>query len=198
MKLSEIDRTSFVDQWSLPDLGITDLSPLANAFYDYYEDDELIATTSLKFFRRWELYVRPIIMNIGYEMKRWKAIKDQTPTSSRNRNITTKDVYDTSTTYRATHNSNGVTSTNQGYQGYPIFSPETNAENAFKKDSEIFNTSNVDTSNSNYTSTNNITNTDATSIVNLWEVKEWLDTHYTTTLQDYFNEIANIIFIKFW
>lgn len=194
MKLLEIDRASFIGLWSIPELGIDNLAPLANSFYDYYGDDELIASTSLKFMWRWDLYIKPIIMNIGYEIKRWKAIKDQTPTSSRNRNITTKDVYDTTTRYSSTDNNTVNNTDNIGFQGFS----SGNQNGQFRKD--IANTTTNDTysSNNTYNSTNNITNTDATSIVNLWEVKEWLDTHYTTTLQDYFNEIANIIFIKFW
>lgn len=194
MKLLEIDRTNFTTLWSIPELGIDNLTPLANAFYDYYGDDELIATTSLRFMRRWELYVKPIIMNIGYEIKRWKAIKDQTPTSSRNRNITTKDVYDTTTRYSSTDNNTVNNTDNIGFQGFSY----ANQNGQFRKDIANTTTNDNYSSNNTYNSTNNITNTDATSIVNLWEVKEWLDTHYTTTLQDYFNEIANIIFIKFW
>lgn len=194
MKLSEIDRASFIGLWSIPELGIDNLSPLANSFYDYYGDDELIASTSLKFMMRWDLYVKPIIMNIGYEIKRWKAIKDQTPTSSRNRNITTKDVYDTTTRYSSTDNNTVNNTDNIGFQGFS----SGNQNGQFRKDIANTTTNDNYSSNNTYNSTNNITNTDATSIVNLWEVKEWLDTHYTTTLQDYFNEIANIIFIKFW
>ena len=194
MKLLEIDRINFTGLWSIPELGIDNLTPLANAFYDYYGDDELIATTSLRFMRRWELYVKPIIMNIGYEIKRWKAIKDQTPTSSRNRNITTKDVYDTTTRYSSTDNNTVNNTDNIGFQGFS----SGNQNGQFRKDIANTTTNDNYSSNNTYNSTNNITNTDAISIINLWEVKEWLDTHYTTTLQDYFNEIANIIFIKFW
>lgn len=193
MKLSEIDRSAFTALWNIEG---TDLSVLGGHFYDYYSEDELIATNSSRFTNRWNLYINPMLKNIAYEIKRWSAIKDQTPTSSRNRNITTKDVYDTTTRYSSTDNNTVNNTDTLGYQGYPTSGNAVN--NAFRKDSASTTSNDTYSSNNTYNSTNNITNTDATSIVNLWEVKEWLDTHYTTTLQDYFNEIANCIFIKFW
>lgn len=193
MKLSEIDRSAFVALWNIEG---TDLSILGGHFYDYYAEDELIATNSSRFTNRWNLYINPMLKNIAYEIKRWTAIKEQAPTSSRNRNITTKDVYDTTTRYSSTDNNTVNNTDTLGYQGYPTSGNAVN--NAFRKDSASTTSNDTYSSNNTYNSTNNITNTDATSIVNLWEVKEWLDTHYTTTLQDYFNEIANCIFIKFW
>lgn len=191
MKLSEIDRSAFTALWNIEG---TDLSVLGGHFYDYYAEDELIATTSTRFTNRWNLYINPMLKNIAYEIKRWTAIKDQTPTSSRNRNITTKDVYDTTTRYSSIDNNTVNNTDNIGFQGFSY----ANQNGQFRKDTANTTTNDTYSSNNTYNSTNNITNTDATSIVNLWEVKEWLDTHYTTTLQDYFNEIANCIFIKFW
>ena len=193
MKLSEIDRASFIALWNVDD---NDLSALGNHFYDYYSEDELIATNSSRFTNRWNLYINPMLKNIAYEIKRWSAIKEQAPTSSRNRNITTKDLFETRNNYTSNHTNNVTETSTQGYQGYPTNGNTVN--NAFRKDGDTSSATSNDTSSTTYNSTNNITNTDATSIVNLWEVKEWLDTHYTTTLQDYFNEIANCIFIKFW
>lgn len=191
MKLSEIDRSAFTALWNIEG---SDLSVLGGHFYDYYAEDELIATTSTRFTNRWNLYINPMLKNIVYEIKRWNAIKEQAPTSSRNRNITTKDVYNTTTRYSSTDNNTVNNTDNMGYQGFSYDSQQ----GQFRKDTTNTTTNDTYSSNNTYNSTNNITNTDATSIINLWEVKEWLDTHYTTTLQDYFNEIANIIFIKFW
>lgn len=191
MKLSEIDRSAFTALWNIEG---SDLSVLGGHFYDYYAEDELIATTSTRFTNRWNLYINPMLKNIVYEIKRWNAIKEQAPTSSRNRNITTKDVYNTTTRYSSTDNNTVNNTDNMGYQGFNY----NNQQGQFRKDTTNTTTNDTYSSNNTYNSTNNITNTDATSIINLWEVKEWLDTHYTTTLQDYFNEIANIIFIKFW
>lgn len=178
MVLNEvITKDDFAALWNIdPDY---DLTQIANEFYDFYNEEELI-NSNVKL--RFNIKCIPHIKNLIYDMKRWKTLMGYTP-----EDITTSTQNNTSNS-RDTSNRTSTQRDNEGYAGYG----STNQNSKF-----VANETSITDNNTN---TNDTSNNSTTSLkgTNIKDMNEWLNTNFKNIYYTYYLQIRDELFIGEW
>lgn len=184
-----ITKDDFTALWNID--TEYDLTEIANEFYDFYLEEELINSNVSG---RFKLKCVPHLKNLIYDIKRWEALMNYTPENIRkttqNSTSTSTDTIDTTTT----DNGSSTNTDKEGYAGYG----SSNQNSNFKQDVTTLTDSNTqrNTGTNRNNSTGELTSTISGNDVR--DMKDWYGKSFKNIYYTYYIIIRNELFIGEW